>query len=763
AAIVLLKPGSIPKTSSGKIQRFACRDGYLAGELSEIARWVAPRTAAAGDEGRSTGSRHHTQEEIQDWLVARLSRRLGVEAETLDLNAPLAGYGLDSLSTVRVAGDLEAWLGRRLSPTLIYEFNTIAALSQHLAASQPANVGSADVRTTQHSAEPIAIISLGCRFAGVHGPEDYWKLLCEGGTAICEVPSDRWDAERLYDPDPDVPGKMPTRWGGFLQEIDAFDPTFFGITPREASRMDPQQRLLLEVAWQALENAGIPAARLAGTRTGVFVGIGGSDYTQVLRQYPDYLQLVDAHCGTGTALSIAANRLSFFLDLRGPSLAVDTACSSALVAVHLAVASLQRGESDMALTGGVNAILSPEATIAFSKARMLSPDGCCRPFDAGANGYVRGEGCGLLILKRLSDALRDGDHVLALIRGTAINQDGRTSGITAPNPVAQQQCVEQSLRQAGLTPDRVSYIEAHGTATPLGDPIELQALSRALGAGGARREPCYVASGKANLGHTETAAGAAGLIKVVLMMQHGEIPPQANFKSLNPHITLDPALIAIPTQLQPWPAGPQRRVAGVSAFGFGGTNAHATLEEFPAAAVPAPAAGSGRSMHLLTVSAQNQTALRALTGQYADHLEAHEADSLDDICFSAATGRSQLTQRVAFVARDRQHLCHQLRDFQTGKVNGAIVGHATRRTRTKVAFLFTGQGSQYAGMGRQLYDNEPVFRQALDRCETILRPHLDRPLLSVLHADEAESPIHETLYTQPAIFAVEYAMTQLWL
>src|SRR4051794_8701499 len=362
----------------------------------------------------------------------------------------------------------------------------------------------------QALAEPIAIIGMACRFPGAPNLRAYWRLIEEGRSGVREVPPDRWDANEFYDANGETPGKMSVRWAAFIDGHDQFDPQFFGITPREAVRMDPQQRLLLEVAWEAMENAGRPAEELAGSKTAVFIGIGGTDYSKVGVPYDDYYQQIDAHLGTGNALSIAANRLSYVFDLHGPSAAVDTACSSSSLAIHFGVESLRRGESDAVLAGGVNMILTPETTIAFSKARMLSPEGVCRPFDSRANGYVRGEGCGLVLLKRLADAERDGDNILAVLRATSVNQDGRTSGISAPNSQSQLACIQTALKQAGFTADDIDYVEAHGTGTPLGDPIEMLALSQVFAAADGTTRPCYVSSVKANVGHMETVSGVAG-------------------------------------------------------------------------------------------------------------------------------------------------------------------------------------------------------------------------------------------------------------
>ncbi len=397
---------------------------------------------------------------------------------------------------------------------------------------------------------------------------------------ITEIPCERWDVEALYDPTSGKPGKMSTRWGGFLPGIDRFDTHFFGISPREAAGMDPQQRLLLEVSWEALENAGQPPDKLAGSRTGVFIGIGGFDYSNVILNYKDHLQVINAYSGTGNAHSIAANRISYLLDLRGPSVSIDTACSSSLVAIHMACESLRSAQTDLALAGAVNLILSPEVTIAFSHARMMAADGRCKTFDAKADGYVRAEGCGVVALKRLSDALRDRDHILGLIRGSAVNQDGRTAGIAAPNASAQQSVIREALFQAGVAPHELTYIEAHGTGTSIGDPIEIEAVKGVLGKSSPGDLPCLIGSAKANIGHLENASGMASLAKVLLCIQHREIPGQLHFNKLNPRISLAGTRLVIAEALQPWPRAP-RRLAGVSSFGFGGTNAHIVVEEAP--------------------------------------------------------------------------------------------------------------------------------------------------------------------------------------
>ncbi|MCI0335526.1 MAG: SDR family NAD(P)-dependent oxidoreductase [Planctomycetes bacterium] len=667
-------------------------------------------------------------------------------------------------------------------------------LAQRLASLSPAQRQLLEQRLTQArppAAEPIAIVGMACRFPGAPDLGAYWQLIHDAASAVSEVPPDRWNADEFYDPSGEAPGKMSVRWAALIENPDQFDPQFFGITPREAARMDPQQRLLLEVAWEAMENAGLPADQLAGTRTGVFVGIGGTDYTKVSIPYDDYYRKIDAHLGTGNALSIAANRLSYIFDFHGPSAAVDTACSSSSLAIHFAVESLRRGESDAALAGGVNMILTPETTIAFSKARMLSASGKCRPFDASADGYVRGEGCGLVLLKRLADARRDGDTILAVLRATSVNQDGRTSGISAPNSQSQTACIRAALKQAGISADDVSYVEAHGTGTSLGDPIEMQALTEIFAAHPEHVDeslrdskmavserlphmrPCYVSSVKANVGHMETVSGVASLIKVVLMMQHDEIAPQANFETLNPHINLASTRVTIPTKHITWPRGNGVRTAGVSSFGFGGTNTHLIVESpTETAAASAAPSSSDRPLYLLKLSAKSEAALAQQAEQLANDLELRHELDVADVCWSANTGRSDFNYRAAVAANDAAQLQQRLRSLTGEKADAAGVKRGTVRAlgRPTVAMLFTGQGAQYVGMGRGLYDTQPVFRRALDECDAILKEMWDgESLLEILFAAEraqtskdTNSRLNQTRYTQPALFALEYALAQLW-
>lgn len=600
--------------------------------------------------------------------------------------------------------------------------------------------------------EPIAIVGIGCRLpGGVHDATSFWNLLANGVDAVTEVPADRWDAAALYDPDPRARGKTSTRWGAFLGEIDGFDAAFFDISPREAARMDPQQRLLLEVAWDALEDASQNPSRLAGTAAGVFVGVHShsNDYWTLQAENPRGL---DAYAGTGTSHSVLAGRLSYLLDLRGPSLAVDTACSSSLVALHLAAQALRGRECDLALAAGVNVILAPEFTVAASRMQMLAADGRCKTFDERADGFVRGEGCGVVVLKRLSDALAAGDSIRAIIRASAVNQDGRTNGLTAPSGRSQEALIRRALDLAGVAPTEIGYVEAHGTGTPLGDPIEMEALGAVLGS--APGAPCLVGSVKTNLGHLEGAAGIAGLIKTVLALQHGAVPAHLHFRRLNPHITL-PAALAIPTALSPWPAGRARRCAGVSSFGWSGTNAHVVLEAAPFVAAAAPAVA--RAAALLPLSARSEPALAALARSYVEALGRPER--LENLVYTASVRRAHHEHRLAVVGPGAGGMREALTEYVAGGSHPAVIVGQNRKAPAPVTFVFPGQGSQWLGMGRRLLVDAPVFRESFERCEEAIRREAGWSVMDRLTADRDLEGIDEV---QPMLFAVSIALGALW-
>jgi acyl transferase domain-containing protein/SAM-dependent methyltransferase/acyl carrier protein len=612
----------------------------------------------------------------------------------------------------------------------------------------------------QARTEPIAVIGMGCRFpGGANSPAEYWKLLVNGVDAIRETPPERWDVDEFYDPDPEAVGKISTRWGGYLNDIDMFDGQFFGISPREAQALDPQQRLLLEVTWEALENAGQSPDLLAGSAAGAFVGIAISDYLHLLMKSDP--EAIDVYLATGGAISVASGRLAYFLGLHGPALSIDTACSSSLVAVHLAVQSLRNGECRMALAGGVNVVLLPEVLINFSRARMVSADGRCKTFDARADGFVRSEGCGMIVLKRLSDAQADRDNILAVIRGTAANQDGRSSGLTAPNGPSQEAVIRSALANAGVQPSQVSYVEAHGTGTSLGDPIEVQALAAVLGEGRAPGNRLQIGSAKTNLGHLETAAGIAGLIKTVLMLQHKEIPPHLHFQEPNPYIPWSTIPVDVATQRAPLGSMDGRYIAGVSSFGFSGTNVHVVLES--AAAPLAETQKVERPLHILTLSAKSPAALRELAQKYASLLVEKNTPRFEDICFTADAGRAHLNHRLAVVAESGEQTRNLLAAFTSGEKAGEIFSGQVYETHLpEVAFLFTGHGAQYPGMGRRLYETQPTFKAVLDECSRLMESYLDRSIISVLYDPAHKALMERMAYAQPVLFSIEYALAQLW-
>lgn len=723
------------------------------------------------------------------YLQRAVTRMLKLpSAEQVGRSAPLRELGLTSLMATELSLQVGSALRQQYPASLFFNYPTLDRLVEYLLSKgiadstgdgeAPVPVAPAKVDPVPVAAEPrrqfenvkeqegslkevepIAVLGLACRFpGGATDPDNYWRILRSGIDAITEVPAARWDVSRYYDPDPDAPGKMYTRWGGFIDSIDRFDASYFGISPREAEVLDPQQRLLLEVAVEAMEHAGYAPDPQRELNAGVFVGImNNNDFVSLKGTFDP--SRINMHDSTGHATSAAAGRLSYAFGFLGPSIAVDTACSSSLVAIHLACQALRAGECQLALAGGVNVMLAPEITVSFCKTRMLSPTGRCKTFDARADGYVRGEGCGLIVLKRLSDALRDEDNILAVIRGSAVNQDGRSSSLTAPNGLAQQVVVRRALEASSIRPDEVDYVEAHGTGTALGDPIELEALGNVMGENRDAQRRLLVGSVKTNIGHLESAAGVAGLIKIILSMQHEEIPPHLHLESLNPRISLDSSKVEIPTRITPWPRDNRRRIAGISSFGFVGTNAHVIVEE-----PPKKTAGAVRSRpdyRLLTISARSPESLRELAARYVRFLSRRSAD-VDDMCFTANTGRVHHAVRAAFVGANADSLRTKIQTFAAGRTEAdTAFGTVSASATPKVAFLFTGQGAQYAQMGRQLLSVEPVFRAAIGECAQIIDPLLQRSLVSLLQ-DEDASLLEQTKFAQPALFALEYALLEQW-
>lgn len=606
-------------------------------------------------------------------------------------------------------------------------------------------------------ADPIAVVGMACRVPGADDPEALWQMLRDGRSGVREVPADRWDVDAWHDADPSAPARMITRRAGFLDRVDEFDAGFFGILPREAERMDPQHRLVLEVACESLDDAGLTRGRLRGSRTGVFIASYHNDYTQM--QYRDVAE-IDERTLVGTLHSVLANRLSWFLDLRGPSLSIDTACSSSLVAVHLACQSLRMGETDCAVAGGVSLILTPDLMIAMSKVGFMSPDGSCKTFEAAADGFGRGEGCGIVVLRRLSDAVADGDRVLAVIRGSAVNQDGHSTVLAAPSGPAQRALIAEALEGAQVAPSRVSFVEAHGTGTELGDPIEVEAIAAIVGKPVPEAGPCYLGSVKANLGHLEAAAGVVGLIKVVLALLHDAVPGQPNFTRLSPHLDLGSTRLTVPVALTPWPRRATPRCAAVSSFGVGGTNAHIVLEEAPEV-VAADATSNHEAVWCLPLSAQHPDALRDLARRWIEFLGVPDL-SVPAACRTAAVRRTHHDLRLAVVGRNAAELRGGLEATASLEPSPDVaMGQRPAASALRVGFVFCGQGPQWPGMGRELLRSEPVFRGVIEECDALLRPLAGWSLLEELDRDEGASRLDQTEVAQPALFALQVALSAL--
>jgi acyl transferase domain-containing protein/acyl-CoA synthetase (AMP-forming)/AMP-acid ligase II/acyl carrier protein len=799
--IVLLRKGAIPRTSSGKIQRQASRAAFLSGDLRALAlgEWVKPGKRSRGG-GRGTAPRRGGIErlggkkgeaEIQNWLIALLAGHLQCSPETIDIDEPFAHHGFSSKDAVAFVGHLEDWIRRALSPSLFWHYPDIRSLAGFLAGAPgtESRTCPAPSQGTCPDFAPCAIVGMACRFpGGADDPEKFWSLLRRGADAITDLPPERRALEDYCDPDRSAPGKMYTCRGGYLASLDLFDPLFFGISEREAESMDPQQRLLLEVVWEALEGACQDWARLKGSATGVFIAISTSDYRDLLAGSGHY-EAIDTYFPTGVTAWGAAGRISYVLGLRGPSMAIDTACSSSLVALDAACQSLETGRCRQAIVGGVNLILSPLGGIAFSRIGALSPDGRCRAFDSEAEGYGRSEGCGALIVKRLSDARADGDNVLAVIRGSAVNHNGRRNGLTAPDANAQIDVIRRALAEAGVHPSDVGYVEAHGSGTVLGDLIELEALRDVMSERPLRRGPLMVGSVKTNIGHMEAAAGMGGIIKTVLALVKGEIPPHIHFRIPHPHLDWKKIPLEVPVTVTPWPPG--RKLAGVSSFGFSGVNAHVILEEAPRESAPrrkekVGSAGTASPHQILVLSARGRKALGDLAGRYEAFLSDNPRASLADIAYSAAVGRHHLPERLSLVISSPGELGARLGEFRKGEAS-RVVGEdgVMEGRRPGIAFLFTGQSSQHRNMGRELFESQPVFRHVIERCDSYLRHHCEKPLIEALYPPMAQGASKErpealamgdligpgrrdaacfphAPLAPAALFSVEIALLELW-
>ncbi|WP_405833192.1 SDR family NAD(P)-dependent oxidoreductase [Streptomyces sp. NBC_01176] len=728
----------------------------------------APRGDRDGSEGLTDRLARLPEAERAARVLALVreeaARALGLRsAESVGPDRPLRDLGMDSVTAVELRNRIGTRIGAGLPATLLFDHPTAARLTTHLlatalAAGAPTAPRSAPgprhARTTTPAAdEPLALVGMACRVpGGVHDPEGLWHLVAEGRDAVGPFPQARWDVTSLYDPDPEALGKSYAREGGFLDDLDRFDAGFFGITPKEAAAMDPQQRVLLETAWEALERAGIVPADLAGSPTGVYVGMFGSDYLAGSR-----LDQLDGYVGTGSALSVASGRLAYTLGLNGPALTVDTACSSSLVALHLAAQALRSGECDLALAGGVTLMVTPGTFVEFSRLRGLSPTGRCRSFSDDADGAVWAEGAGMVVLKRLGDARRDGDEVLAVLRGTAVNQDGRSQGLSAPNGPAQEQVVRRALELSGLQPADIDHVEAHGTGTTLGDPIEANALAEVFGASRPRHRPLRLGSLKSNIGHAQAASGVLGLIKVVQSLRHHALPRTLHADTPSRHVDWDGSGLRLLRETTPWPSTEERvRRAGVSAFGISGTNAHLVVEEAPRAGERPPAeAGTGKRLFVL--SGRSEFAVRGQAERLSRYLTPDVA--LPDVAHTLARHRGHFERRVGIVAGDRDGLRARLDALASGRTPPA----RSHEGRTgKVAFVFAGHGGQWAGMGTELTDESEAFQEELSRIDEAVHRHVGWSVLNVLRAPEEFAPLDRTEFLQPVLFALNAALAAAW-
>lgn len=686
--LVLIPHGTIPKTSSGKLRRSDSKAAFLSGSLVELK--LPASTLSAGSEENIEAAHQMNSPapvpkreavEIQEWVVLHLAEKLKVTATEIDIHAPFRHFAPSSLDVMHLADELEEWLGKRVPHTLLFNHPTIALLAKALADEKTATATVAATaqqnknrRQTEVRDRDIAIIGIGCRFpGGANSPDQFWEILENGIDTIQKLPEDRRFGDTPCDNVEADRLRNGISYGGYIDDVDKFDAAFFSMLPREAEATDPQQRLLLETSWHALEHAGIRPSQLSNSRTGVFIGISSSDYAHL---YGKKLLNANVYSGIGNSQSIAANRISYFYNLRGPSIAIDTACSSSLVAVHTACTSLYSGETNLALAGGVNLLLNQDLSLLLARGGMLAMDGKCKSFDKSANGYVRGEGCGVVVLKRLADALQDGDNVIAVIAGSAVNQDGRSNGITAPNGPAQEELIMHALGQAAISPEQIGYVEAHGTGTSLGDPIEVNTLIKILSPGRTSKDICYLGSVKTNIGHLEAAAGIAGLIKTALCLKNKKIPPNLHLKQINPRIDIDHAPIAFPTKARDFRGPAENAYAGVNSFGFGGSNAHVILKSWRSDPLPAKhgsACGTspkGRPV-LITLSAHNEERLYTVAASLRDFVQEAllntrpEVAPFDivDLAYSLHFSREALLERVAFVVADVPELILRLDNF----------------------------------------------------------------------------------------------------
>lgn len=755
--IILTKPTSTLKTSSGKIQHTAMKEAYLNDELHVIEKsgTLESELVINSSEIEKSNVTPFSSQQIKTWLFNWIEQKSGIPSYKINPRESFLNYGLDSMLSVQLSSDLMSLTGREFSPALAFDYPTIDKLAMFV--SNEPEFAKNSALESNSSDDAIAIVGMGCRLPGASSIDSFWTLLMNGECSVSEVPSDRWDVESYYDPDLNHVDTMSTKWGGFLNKIGHFDHSFFQIPYREASMMDPQQRLLLEVTHDALENAGIPPSSLEGSNTGVFIGVSSNDFHKKLKVSP-------VRGATGVSNSITANRLSYNFDWNGPSYVVDTACSSSLYAIHQACLSLKTNECSLAVAGGVNVILSPENVISFSQAGMMAADGLCKSFDSRADGYVRGEGCGVILLKKLSDAVVSGDNILAVIQGSAINQDGRSHGLTAPNGVSQIKVIQKALQNAGVSPAEVDYLEAHGSGTPLGDVIEVRSATSVFNTPD-RLKKCGLGSVKTNIGHLESAAGIAGVIKAVLMIQKEDVPPHINYKSENEDIKLNESPFVISTLSDPANIVPE--TIGISSFGFGGANSHMILQKHKRNKIPtngSQTSASDNRIQIATISAKSEEALQTRIQELIIRLENNSEHRPEDISYSLNAGRDHYEFRKAGLFSSHQNLLDLLNSWLSEKNNGRATNRPdVAKTNRDCVFLFPGQGTGYRNAGKELYETVPVYRDTIHRCSELFGNSSGVTIKDLLYGEIDESlDLAQTQLVQPALFTIGYALFQFY-
>lgn len=759
---VLLVP-EIPQTGSGKVFRRKLSENYNTGQYKESVNQLNEITRSEDKSLKKKYSRHVIEEKI----ITNIENRFHVKV--MDYNCPIFEYGIVSINIPSFMEALNEEFDVHMNAGDIFTYFTVAKLSQHIASLQKKEntVSVQKVQPIESGKDKLAIVGMSCRFpGGANNVEEFWELLTSGKDGISTIPEDRWDVEKYYDPDNSVQGKAYTKNGGYLDgQIDQFDARFFNISPKEANALDPQQRILLELTWEAFENANMNIEHYNGTNTGVYVGICNNEYFMSQTHSGD-LTTINPYSLTGCSWSTACGRISYTFGFEGPCAAVDTACSSALTALHFACSALQNGEADMQVVAGVNLIESPAYGIAFSKLQAIGPDGHCKSFDASANGYARGEGCGVILLKRLSDAVRDQDEILGVIRATGMNQDGKSNGLTAPNGEAQQKLISSTMLRAGVKPDDIDYVEMHGTGTKLGDPIEVNAVAAIYGKGRTKKEAVKIGSVKSNIGHLESAAGVASIIKVLLAFQHQSIPGNLHFHVPNPLIDWKNSNLEVVDHNTDWIKENGIRRAAINGFGFGGSNAHVIIEEYKPEEIEIREVTKQNGMdYILKITAQSEESLKQLVKDYYELLQKADESQTADIIYSACQGRADLTYRLLVCGSSRNALLERMKNYlDNGYAAGVITnegGHLQKNP--KIVFMYTGQGSQYINMGKMLYETNDTFRTAMEECDILFQPYLLCSILELVYGEEAEESVLErTVFAQPVIFAIEYALSQMW-